>query len=501
MDAIVQAELKRLRDIKVHIERIANEMGLIFKEQKFDIVSVDRMLEMGAYSLLVNYSHWSFGRNYERMRTQYEQSGHGTPFEVVYNLDPRRAYILKTDPVALKITTMAHVYPHNDFYTKSVYYRDTWENVLTVASSARERFLKYEAQYGIEAVENTIEAFHSIQTHVDPDLGRRYDDAPDEKEEGSPVFQEPVDPFRKAFPKKKQEIKKVDLLKSLYRVPEVDIVYFLLKHAPLQKFQQDIGSVIWQIGREATPFWRTGVMNEGWAGFWHRRIMQRLLEEHLIAQEEYAAYLVWDSRVFANHPLGFNPYLIGRAIWQSIEDRWNKGKFGDEWEQCRDAYDKEHWDKKLGLGHQKLFEVREKYSDRFFIEHFLTQEIIDDLKLYIYGYDPDTNEIDVLEDDWEVIKGMLVMLYTNFGIPYMEVADDDLLRTKGILVLKHFFGGLALDEEYSKKTLEHIFFLWQRPVFLKTKSIGERGPFCVTYAYGNKGHRKDENCKSGHCRH
>lgn len=500
MDAITLAELKRLKEIKAHIERIAKEFGLTFYEQKFDIISSDRMIEMMAYGLPVNFSHWSCGRDYEILRTQFENSGGGLPLEVVYNLKPTRAYLLKTDPVALKITTMAHVYAHNDFFTNNRYFKETWETMLTLASSARDRFLKYEAAYGVDQVEKTIEHFKSIAFHIDPDLGRRYDDSQEDDTDEKPVILEEPDPFRKAFPKKNKPKDEEPDFESALKLPEEDVLYFIIKHSPLKRFQRDIGDVIWQQARHFSPQMRTKVMNEGWAGYWHRKIMQKLLGEKLISEEEYAAYLVWDSRVFANDPRGYNPYLVGRAIWQSIEDRWNKGQFGEEWERCKDSYEIENWDKKLGQGKQKIFEVRKTYSDRFFVEHFLTREIIDDLKLYIYGYED--GELVIFEDDWEIIKKMLVDIHTNFGIPYIIVSDDPLIREKGILVLKHVFNGLPLDEEYKNRTMEHIFSLWQKTVILRSKLVGRGGPYCVTFSYSQaKGHKTEENCKSGYCRH
>ena len=501
MDAVTAAELKRLKDIKIHIERIAKDFGLAFYEQKFDIISSDRMIEMMAYGLPVNFSHWSHGRDYEILRTQFENSGGGLPLEVVYNLKPTRAYLLKTDPVALKITTMAHVYAHNDFFTNSRLFKDTWETMLTFASSARDRFLKYEATYGVEAVEKTIEHFKSIANHIDPDLARRYDDLPEDyNDEENPAKVEEPDPFRKAFPKKAKQ-KDIDPdPDDFVKLPEEDLLYFIIKHSPLRPFQKDIGNVLWEQARYFSPQMRTKVMNEGWAGYWHKKIMQKLLEEKLINEEEYSAYLVWDSRVFANDPRSYNPYLVGRSIWQSIEERWDKGQFCEEWDRCIDSYEKEHWDKGLGLGRKKIFEVRRAYSDRFFIEHFLTQKIVDDLKLYIYGYE--NGELVILEDDYEIIKKILIDMHTNFGIPYIIVSDDPLIKEKGVLVLKHVFSGLPLDEEYKNRTMEHIFALWQKTVILRSKLVGKNGPYCVTFSYSQaKGHKTEENCKSGYCRH
>jgi stage V sporulation protein R len=36
------------------------------------------------------------------------------------------------------------------------------------------------------------------------------------------------------------------------------------------------------------------------------------------------------------------------------------------------------------------------------------------------------------------------------------------------LFLKHAFDGIDLDPEYREKTMEHIYHLWDRPIYLET---------------------------------
>ena len=69
-----------------------------------------------------------------------------------------------------------------------------------------------------------------------------------------------------------------------------------------------------------------------------------------------------------------NPYKLGIELLRDIEQRWNTGQFGKECDECDDLDKKRNWDKKLGLGRQKIFEVRRIHNDITFIDTFLTPE-------------------------------------------------------------------------------------------------------------------------------
>ena len=64
-------ELDRLIAIEKRIEEIAKEEGLLTTDIDFQIVPAQRMLEGMAYHWPNNFSHWSFGRDYEKQRTIY----------------------------------------------------------------------------------------------------------------------------------------------------------------------------------------------------------------------------------------------------------------------------------------------------------------------------------------------------------------------------------------------------------------------------------------------
>ncbi len=55
----------------------------------------------------------------------------------------------------------------------------------------------------------------------------------------------------------------------------------------------------------------------------------------------------------------------------------------------------------------------------------------------------------------------------NWGIPRILVMDGN-YRGSLQLLLHHNYESLPLEIEHCNRTLEHIFFLWERPVFLET---------------------------------
>ena len=80
-----------------------------------------------------------------------------------------------------------------------------------------------------------------------------------------------------------------------------------------------------------------------------------------------------------------NPYKLGVELYRNIEERWNKGQFGKEWEECDDLDAKKNWDLRLGLGKKKIFEVRALYNDVTFIDEFLTPDFCREQKLFTFG--------------------------------------------------------------------------------------------------------------------
>ena len=469
----MDVDLKRLMEFDEKIQEIARGFGLDFFPQEFDVIPAQKMLEILAYRFPINLSHWSFGRDYEREKTQYEY-GFGVPYEVVLNSNPSRAYLMNTNPFPVQVMVMAHVYAHNDFMKNNYHFKPTRRDILPSASEASLRFQKYEKRYGLEAVEGVLDAGFSIELNVNPDFFVREENEEEQRERlttPSPGV-EIKGPYDDLIAAKKVEHPTEDFYsKRTPLEPERDVLLYILNHSPkpLREWEKDVLSVLRDQSRYFMPQRRTKIMNEGWATLWHMRIMERLFREGLLHEEEHGFYNLYNARVLASHPRTLNPYLIGLKMFEDIEDRWNKGRFGREWEECEDPAQREAWDLRTGQGKEKIFEVRRSYSDRFFVEQFLTEKMVDDLDLYLYEGKQEPGEIKyvISEKDWKRIRTLLVSYLSTFGTPLIMVEDGDYGR-KRELYLKHAYDGIELDREYREKTMEHIFYLWDRPIHMET---------------------------------
>jgi stage V sporulation protein R len=197
--------------------------------------------------------------------------------------------------------------------------------------------------------------------------------------------------------------------------------------------------------------------------YWHSTIMtQRALRDGEVVDfaDNHAATL-------AMQPGRINPYKVGIELFREIEDRWNKGKFGKDYDDCDDLEVKRRWDRKLGLGRQKIFEVRKIYNDVMFIDAFLDEEFCERLQLYNYGYDSRTGRYVLIDRDWRKVKRRLLFSLTNLGHPIVHVVDAN-HGNRGELYLRHTYEGLPLDLEKARDTLRNLHLLWRRPVHLET---------------------------------
>jgi stage V sporulation protein R len=207
----------------------------------------------------------------------------------------------------------------------------------------------------------------------------------------------------------------------------------------------------------------TKILNEGHASYWHSEIMTKKAAK----ASEIVDFAEHHSGVVATSAGRLNPYKLGLELLRDIEDRWNKGKFGKEWEECEDIEAKRNWDRQTGLGRRKLFEVRRFHNDITFIDEFLTPEFALDQKLFTFQYNRDTDLYEIASREFEEIKQKLLYRLTNFGQPFISVEDAN-YGNRGELYLRHRHEGIDLRLDYARDTLRNLHRIWSRPVHLET---------------------------------
>lgn len=126
-------------------------------------------------------------------------------------------------------------------------------------------------------------------------------------------------------------------------------------------------------------------------------------------------------------------------------------------------------------GWKRMVEIRESHNDVTFIDEFLTQEFVDRHDYFTYEYAHATGDYRATSTEAADVKKKLLLQFTNFGKPTIEVHDGN-FRNRNELLLGHRYNGVALDIEQAQQTLIRVFELWGRPVNLMTirKEISEK---------------------------
>jgi stage V sporulation protein R len=292
------------------IRRIALGLGLQPREVEFLEVPAEDLYAVQATRIPGMYHHWSFGRNYGMERGRHDR-GRGTVYEMVVNLDPARAYLLDQNSEAEHLFVAAHVLGHVDLFGRNCFSRSQRLDMTRVLAAARERFTEYEHQHGEAAVERVLDAAHMVMWHSTP--------VP--RAEPRPPEDLPPDPFRALFPEERasggpQESARYreDARRHRRGIGERDLLRFLIAQAPLEPWQADVLTVVREVALYLLPQTRVKILHEGWASFWHLRILREMhaLDESDVQDARLHASVVGDPQG------GGNPYWLGLTILEHL---------------------------------------------------------------------------------------------------------------------------------------------------------------------------------------
>ncbi|MEK7692366.1 MAG: SpoVR family protein [Bdellovibrionota bacterium] len=490
-------ELSKARD---EIRRYAEDYGLDCFEVIFEMMDHEQINSLAALGgFPVRYPHWRFGMDYDQLSKGYTW-GLQKIYEMVINTDPSYAYLMKSNNLVDQKTVMAHVYGHVDFFKNNYWFSKTNRKMLDTMANNAVKVRKFMDRYGQDTVEAFIDRCLMIENLIDPFLpfvpretgirvgvaeGGKDDDSEDAGHgQGSEPGRLKADrSYMDGYinPKSfldEQRKRLEDAAKKSKRnptIPQKDVLAFLLEFAPLEQWEYDVLSIIRDEAYYFTPQGQTKIMNEGWASYWHSKIMtQKALKD-----SEVIDFAEQHAGTMAMSPGRTNPYKIGLEIYRDIEERWDRGKFGKEYDDCDDMRIKHKWDRKLGLGRQKIFEVRRVCNDVTFIDEFLTDELCERLKLYTYAFNRRTNQYEIADRDFKKVRDKMLFQLTNMGQPVMFIADGN-FQNKGELLLQHKHHGLDLDVRWGKDVMKALSEIWRRPVNVETAVDGQKKLFSHT---------------------
>lgn len=487
------------------IQAKAREYGLDFYEVVFEVLPFEVMNQIAAFGgFPVRYPHWRWGMEYEKL-SKRDAYGLGRIYEMVINNDPCYAYLQESNAVTDQKLVMAHVYGHADFFKHNFWFSRTNRKMMDEMANHATRIRRHIERQGQETVERFIDACLSLEHLIDPHSpfvqreeprtragqsrgpGSSLDEVDGEDGGGGGGF-EPrklpakgyMDPFinpQREMDRQKKEYEE-ESRAARGRFPERptrDVLQFLLRHAPLEAWQQDILSIVRDEAYYFAPQAMTKIMNEGWATYWHSKLMT----QHFLEASEIVHYADQHSGVVHMEPGGFNPYKIGVELFKDIERRWNTGQHGPEWERLDSVGARERFDDKSMKGREKIFEVRRIYNDVSFIDEFLTPEFVERHKMYQHRRDPHTGELRIVSRDFDRVKQTLLHHLTNRGQPFVYVLDANYLN-RGELFLGHRWTGLEVEVARAMPVLQNLRVLWGRPVHLHVRVSDEAWLFtCV----------------------
>lgn len=463
-------ELARVRS---SIAQVAREAGLDFYDTIFELVDYEQLSAVAAYNGFPSrYPHWRWGMAYDRLSKTYRY-GLSTIYELVVNTNPSYAYLMNSNPMVLQKTVMAHVYAHVDFFKNNYWFSRTNRKMLDQVAHHAGEIRKMIQRFGEDKVEHFIDQCLCLDNLIDLHAPfkapkKNHPEEEEEQQYSSPRLQAKkymdsyVNPqeFLEAQKLRKEQQKLKDA--AFPPSPQRDVLLFLLQHAPLKGWQKRIVEIIRSEAYYFAPQAQTKILNEGWASYWHSKIMTEL---HPLKDSEIVDFCDLHAGVVAEQGDSLNPYRLGIELLRHVKKRWDEGKFGIDYISLDDPKKRQEHFRSAKLGQSKIFEVRRWHNDVTFVDEFLDEDFCHQNQMFLYRYDPRSRSRVIVSRDFAGIKRQVLNSITNLGQPIIEVVDGN-YKNRGELLLQHRYHGKPLKKDQAQETLKALYHLWSRPVHL-----------------------------------
>jgi stage V sporulation protein R len=391
------------------IEGVARAAGLDFFEVVFELLDARDVNGVAAYGgFPVRYPSWRHGMEFERLEKGYSW-GLSKIYELVINNDPIYAYLVRSNSHLEQKLVMAHVFGHADFFKHNRWFAATDRHMLDTMGSHSTRVRRAIDAHGQETVERFLDQALSIENLVDPYLPLR-----EELREGRSA--------RAAEP---------DAL------PTYDVLGFLCARAPLADWELDVLRIVRAEAYYFQPQRMTKIINEGWASFWH----SRLLTGGILDASEIVDFADCHSAATLQTAGRLNPYKLGIELFRYAEETG-----------------------------QDLFRLRRVHDDASFIDELVDEGFIERQQMFVYGRNARSGRTELVDRDWRKVKARLLQDLAWGGLPQIELVAVD---PEGELVLEHHHDGRDLQLAQARDTLLRLGAIWKGPVRLATLEEGQ----------------------------
>lgn len=473
--------LESLQLYEKAIHAIAQEFHLDTYVNQIEIISAEQMLDLYASSgLPLNYTHWSFGKRFVNTEKLYRKGYTNLAYEMVINSDPCISYLLEENTMVLQAMVMAHAcYGHNSFF-KNNYLFKTWTNadsIIDYMVFAKNYIHECEEKYGFTAVEELLDACHALRNYgIDRYKRPQKISLQEEKtrqSERATYLQSQVNDLWRTIPPHFQKNPPLDKKDRFPQEPEENLLYFLEKNAPLlEPWQREIIRISRKIAQYFYPQKLTKVMNEGWATFWHYRIINELYNQKRVSDSFMMEFLKNHTNLIYqlpyDHPgfYGINPYTLGYHIFSDIERMCSNPTPEDK------VFfpDLTHTPPLEALD----FSMR-NFKDESFILQYLSPKLMRDLKLF--SVLDDSNEpnlkITAIHDEvgYTALREGLSQQYNLDSIePRIQIYEAHIKSDRAIILRHTQINHRPLDETSAQEVLKYFHALWGFDVILESVS-------------------------------
>ncbi|RVT52778.1 SpoVR family protein [Rubrivivax albus] len=459
-----------IEDYHAVIRATAESFRLDTYPNQLEIITAEQMMDAYAsVGMPVNYRHWSYGKEFIATEKNYKRGHMGLAYEIVINSNPCISYLMEENTMAMQALVIAHAaYGHNSFFKGNYLFR-MWTDASAIIDYlvyAKDYVAKCEEKHGLDAVEAFLDSCHALANHgVDryrrPTRKTLAQELAEQRDREA-YAQQQVNDLWRTLPRRADADSSAPELKRFPEEPQENLLYFIEKNAPLlEPWQREIVRIVRKVSQYFYPQRQTQVMNEGWATFWHHRLLNTMYDDGWLSDGVMIEWLKSHTNVIYQPPVGhkaysgINPYALGFAMYTDIEricrkptdeDRaWFPDIAGSDWLTTLDH-------------------AMRNFKDESFIGQYLSPKLMRELRLFAIVDDERQSELEVsaIHDDagYRAVRESLSRQY-DLGSrePNIQVWNVN-LRGDRSLTLRHFQHRDRPLHDTAQEVLKHVARLW-----------------------------------------
>ncbi|MDZ5458153.1 SpoVR family protein [Azohydromonas lata] len=466
------------------IRSTADRFGLDTYPNQLEIITAEQMMDAYAsVGMPVNYRHWSYGKEFIATEKNYRRGFMGLAYEIVINSNPCISYLMEENTMAMQALVIAHAaYGHNSFFKGNYLFR-MWTDASSIIDYlvyAKNYIAECEERHGLDTVESFLDSCHALANHgVDryrrPSKRTLAQELAERKDREN-YAQQQVNDLWRTLPRRQDDPKEAaESQRRFPDEPQENLLYFIEKNAPLlEPWQREIVRIVRKVAQYFYPQRQTQVMNEGWATFWHHRLLNQMYDDGYLTDGVMMEWLKSHTNVIYQPPVGhkaysgLNPYALGFAMYTdlkriceepTVEDKqWFPDIAGAPWLPTLD-------------------EAMRNFKDESFIGQYLSPKMMRDFRLFAIVDDEKDSEIEVSaihdEQGYRRVREALSRQY-DLGTrePNIQVWNVN-LRGDRSLTLRHMQHQDRPLADTAQEVLRHVARLWGFGVHLE--SVDSRG--------------------------